>query len=260
MEPSAEFLVELRDRVAVLTINRPERRNALTGDIVRRLPAALADVVARGARVAILKGAGGKAFCSGYEIGRLPVGEQKSGPRETGVEAASSAIEACPVPVIACIGGFAVGAGCELAVTCDLRIANESARIGITPAKLGLVYRPAGVARFLRTIGLPNTRELFYTAALVDARTALRMGLVNRVVADGQEEAAALELAHTIAANAPLSVSGAKRITSLLAEHALTGEAAAEAARLVEEAWTSRDIAEGRAAFLEKRSPDFTGS
>ena len=131
-------------------------------------------------------------------------------------ERAMEAVEAVPCPTVAFVNGAAFGAGCELAVTCDLRIASQGAKLGMPPAKLGVVYAAAGVRRFLALVGPAHTREMFFTGRPVDAAKALAIGLVDRVASPADAEAAALALADEIAGNAPLAVQGMKRILRLL--------------------------------------------
>jgi enoyl-CoA hydratase len=165
-----------------------------------------------------------------------------------------------PYPVIAMIYGYAVGAGLELAVTCDLRLAADTARLGITPAKLGVVYSPAGIQKFLNVVGVPQTKELFYTGRLIDAQRAREIGLVDHVYPEAELATATYELAQEIAGNAPLSVSGVKATVSrLLRYQTLSPEDEAELGRLQAEAYRSEDLKEGQRAFMEKRKPRFIG-
>lgn len=256
------LLVESAGEIATLTINRPDKRNSMNPEILVMMGDALNSLRdAARTRVVIIRGAGEKAFSSGFDIGRIG----GSGGRQTGVRAdplgyGLGAVADFPYPVIAMIHGYAVGAGLELAMTCDMRIAADTARLGITPARLGVVYTAQGIRKFLDVIGTAATKELFYTARIVDADRAREMGLVDYVVPAADLEATVYGLAGEIAANAPLSVSGAKAtISKLLASRPITAEDDAELRRLQAEAMASEDLKEGQRAFMEKRKPSFTG-
>jgi enoyl-CoA hydratase/carnithine racemase len=165
-----------------------------------------------------------------------------------------------PYPVIAMLNGFAFGGACDLAVACDLRIAADDIQMGMVPARLGMVYFPDGIQRFIRTIGWPNTKEMFFTARRYKADQLKAMGLVNYLVSREDLESVTYGLAEEIAQNAPLSLKGMKRIMNLLAtSEDLDAPALAEARQLIEQAMSSRDLKEGQAAFLEKRKPNFKG-
>lgn len=259
------LLVERRGAVGILVMNRPEKRNALTPGLLFRLRASLEDL-ARDAdiRAVVLRGAGGKAFCAGYDIGVLPAGPHASGGEASGggspLEAALNAVLDYPYPVIAMLNGDAFGAGCELAVCCDLRLAAADARIGIPAARMGLVYPVAGLLRLVGRIGLANAKEILLTGRAYAARRAQELGIVNTVAAREDLERLTFETAEEIAANAPLALKGLKRILNRIARTAaLSPEDAAEAERLVQASFDSCDLKEARAAFAEKRKPVFRG-
>jgi enoyl-CoA hydratase/carnithine racemase len=171
------------------------------------------------------------------------------------------AIEAFPYPVVAAINGHAIGGGLELAVTCDIRIAARGVRMGMPPAKIGLIYGHTGLRRFIEVCGLANTNELFYVGRNVDADRAYDMGLVNRVVEPDEVEQAACDVAAEIAANSPLSLSGNKRIIRTLREHAgeLPDDVERELVELRESCFRTEDFREGISAFGEKRQPEWKG-
>jgi enoyl-CoA hydratase/carnithine racemase len=251
-----------RGGVRVLTIDNPAKRNALDFAILGELSAACAAAAAEGVRCLVLRGAGDRAFCSGFDIAAIPVGPQDGDRPDLAVERTMEAVAAVPCPTVAFLNGAAFGAGGELAVTCDLRVACEGVAIGMTPARLGVVYPPPGLRRFLHLVGPAHAREIFFTGRPVPAERALAIGLVDRVLPATEAEAAALALAEEIARNAPLAVQGMKRVFRLLeesAERGLTDDERSEVALLRRRAFESDDVREGRAAFLEKRAPRFSG-
>src|SRR3954465_16065657 len=191
------------EHVARFTIDNQAKRNALDRELLDALARVLAEV---DARCLLLTGAG-SMFSAGYDIGDLPADRAPTEPLAAEAEdvvahpfeAALAALDAFPFPSVAALNGHAIGGGLELAVACDLRVAAGSAKLGMPPARLGLVYSHTGLRRFIDAIGAPRTRELFFTARNVDAATALDWGLVNRVVEGGELAAAGVELAAAIA-------------------------------------------------------------
>ena len=249
------------DGVLRLTISNPTKRNALDHPILDAIAAALRDV--GDDRVVLLTGAGGM-FSSGYDIGDIPedvFAQEAERLVAHPFTEALDALESCELPTVAALPGHTIGGGLELALACDLRIAADGILLGMPPAKLGLVYSHTGLRRFLHAIGAPRTRELFLTARNVDARTALSWGLVNQVVGASELEAAALDLAQDLAANAPLSVRGNKRaIRELLAaEGQLDAEVERELIELREASFQSEDMREGVRAFGQKRPARWKG-
>lgn len=246
--------------VRELTLANPSRRNALDERLLLALQRALADAARDGVRVLLLRGEGEKAFSAGYDLNDLPSVQEEGALPDALLEQTLSALDAAPMPVLALVNGHAFGGGLELAARCDLRLGVAGAQLGMPPAKLGIVYAPRGLARFWALCGPSAARRLFFTGAPVGAEQALRMGLLDEVHPSlAEAEAAAWALAQQIAANAPLALAGTRRIFGAL-EAALLGALdgpAIEALR--RQAFTSGDAREGKAAFLEKRSPHFTG-
>jgi enoyl-CoA hydratase/carnithine racemase len=260
---SAPLLVEARGPVSTITLNRPEQRNALRPAEWLQLAELLGEVAAdRAARVVVLRGAGGRAFSSGYDIGALRELQERgivlSTPADP-FEVALAAIVEHPLPIIAMVGGYAVGGGCTLAAGCDVRIAASSARFGMPPAKLGLVYSATELRPFVDLIGPARTKWMFFSGRLIDAQRALQIGLVDEVLPDDELEAYVAALADEIAANAPLSVRGTKRIVREMRGPAAPADAAERIAAEIQRVNRSADLAEGMRAFLEKRRPEFGG-
>ncbi len=255
------LLVERQDRVCTLTINRPEKRNALTRDILFQLGEALEALREEGKiRCVIIRGAGEESFSSGFDLGRYgSPADERNATRDRQYHGTTE-IAAYPYPVIAMIYGYAVGLGLELAVTCDLRIAANNAQFGIPLAKLGGVYGHLGIQKFLDLIGVAATKELMYTGRFVDATRAKEMGLINQMVPVNDLKSVTYAMAREVADNAPLSLAGTKlTVSKLLSARALNQETEAELLRLQAEAMRSDDLREGQRAFQEKRSPKFVG-
>jgi enoyl-CoA hydratase/carnithine racemase len=249
------------DGVLRLTISNPAKRNALDHAILDAITAVLGDLGA--ARAVLLTGADGM-FSSGYDIGDLPddVFAEKAEQLVAHPFAdALDALDECPIPTVAALPGHTIGGGLEVALACDLRIAADGIALGMPPAKLGLVYSHTGLRRFLQAIGAPRTKELFLTGRNVDARTALAWGLVNAVVGAAELEGAALDLAGDLAANAPLSVRGNKRVIRelLAAQGPLDEEVERELIELREASFHSEDMREGVRAFGQKRPARWKG-
>ena len=258
-----KVIVERDGAVATVTLSNPAKKNALNLKILTELRAALDRLSEEDTRCLILRGEGSEAFCAGYDITRIPAG----GSGEAQVLLSSNpfddmirAIESFRSPVIAMLNGFAFGGGLEMAVACDIRIASDQAVFGMTPARLGIIYRPAGLMRFVNTIGLPATKELFYTARKVSSRRALDLKLVGRVCPPEELPQVVLEMAREIAGNAPLSIRGTKRILALCMQFRdLPPGEGREAEDLIRACMDSSDLVEGKQAFLEKRKPAFQG-
>jgi enoyl-CoA hydratase/carnithine racemase len=262
---ASELRVEGDGAVRTLVINRPEKRNRLTSACLEAVTQAMEALTGEEeVRAVVIRGAGDKAFCAGYDISALPVGpspETEAALEETPpLERSMRAIRAFPFPVIAMLNGDAFGGGCELAIGCDIRVAARRVKMGMPPAKLGLVYPYTGYQRFLQVLGLSRCLEIFLTGRVYDSEDCLRMGLVNHVVADEALEPFTYQLAEEMAENAPLSLKGTKKaLYSMAGPSNLSVEEEARLRRLFIESLKSEDMAEGRRAFLEKRRPRFKG-
>jgi enoyl-CoA hydratase/carnithine racemase len=248
------------DGVLRLTISNPAKRNALDHTILDGIAHAVRDA---DARCIVLTGEHGM-FSSGYDIGDIPedvFAEKAEKLVAHPFTSAIDALDATDVPTIAALPGHTIGGGLELALACDLRIAADGIKLGMPPAKLGLVYSHTGLRRFIDTVGVARTRELFLLGRNIPARRALDWGLVNEVVIGSDLDEAALDWASELAGNAPLSVQGNKRVIRelLRAEGELDPDVEAELIALREACFASEDMKEGVRAFGEKRPARWQG-
>jgi enoyl-CoA hydratase/carnithine racemase len=266
---------EPADGVVRLTISNPSKRNALDHPILDAITATLAELApwaggsddagsgssapGHDVRCVVVTGAHGM-FSAGYDIGEIPEEEFEQRAEQLVAHPfteAIDALEAFPYPTLAALSGHTIGGGLELALACDLRVAEEGVMLGMPPAKLGLVYSHTGLRRFLDSIGAARTRELFLLGRYIDATTALAWGLVNRVSPAGGLDTVALELAVELAGNAPLAQTGNKRVIAALlgAEGELAEEVEEELIELRRASFSSQDMREGMRAFADKRPP-----
>jgi enoyl-CoA hydratase/carnithine racemase len=246
------------DGVVRLTISNPAKRNALDHPILDAITASLQDLAGE-ARCLMITGAHGM-FSAGYDIGEIPAEEFEERAERLVAHPFTEAIDALerfPYPTLAVLPGHTIGGGLELALSCDLRVAQDGIKLGMPPAKLGLVYSHTGLRRFLDAIGAARTRELFLLGQYIDVDTALQWGLVTRVSAAERLEQLALEIASELAGNAPLSQVGNKRVIAALlaAEGDLEEEIEEELIELRRASFASRDMREGMRAFTERRAP-----
>ena len=262
MSNPKQILVERDGHVARVTINRPERRNAISFAAWQSLAASFDNLAADpGIRVVVLTGAGDRAFCAGNDISEFA--EKRSTPEQ--IEAydavlthAYEVIRGIEKPLVARVRGFAVGGGFELMQLCDLQIASAGARFAMTPARLGLGYTLDDVQLLVDRIGPRAAREMLFTGRLFDAAEAQRSGLVTRVVPDEDLDAVVDASAAEIAANAPLSIRAIKvAIGEALKPPSDRDRARCEA--LAAACNRSEDYREGQRAFAERRSPEFRG-
>ncbi|MCY0095114.1 enoyl-CoA hydratase-related protein [Hoeflea ulvae] len=249
------------DGIGRLTINRPEKRNALTDAMWRALPAALDRLVAQDqARVVIIAGAGGTDFSAGADIGEFAT-LRKDGDTarlyEAGNSQAFAAVRTCPVPVIAVIRGICFGGGFGLAAAADIRLADETARFAIPAARLGLAYPLDAVQDLLRALGDQRARHALYSAWEMSASEALGCGCLLSLYRKDELEAEASRLASDIAAAAPLSVRASK--AAILAQGSRSQQDLETAAAIATLTFDSHGYAEGHRAFMEKRAATFTG-
>lgn len=257
-------LCDHQDYITTLTLNRPDKHNAMSPDMLELLRQHVQRLEAAGeTRVLIIRGQGTRAFTSGFDIGRLPErhGKEPLAHNEgQGLFAQMIAsVRAFPSPVIAMIHGFCMGGGLELAATCDIRLAADTAVFRMPPARLGVLYSGEGLLRFVNLIGMANTCEIFYTACTFDAQRAREMGLVNHVVPAHALEQHADNMARQIAQNAPLSVKNTKALLAYTQSFQNFSAHAETIKQLRDDCLHSEDFQEGRRAFLEKRPPVFQG-
>ncbi|MFD3589543.1 crotonase/enoyl-CoA hydratase family protein [Streptomyces sp. NPDC058683] len=255
MSAAPEVLVDAHDRVLVITLNRPAQKNAMTLAAAHLVAEALDRLDdSPDLSVAVLAGAGG-TFCAGMDLKRFALGERPALPGR----GFGGLVEAPPEkPIIAAVEGWALGGGCELALACDMVVAARGARFGLPEVRRGLVARGGGMIRLPQRLPRSVAMELLLTGDPIDAERAERLGLVNRVVPEGQALEAALQLAGRVAGNAPLAVRCAKAVASA-APGWPQDEAWRRQASLSDAVFASQDAQEGARAFVERRDPKWTG-
>lgn len=262
MSEHAEIRIQRERHVTRITLHNPARRNAMCHSMWQGLGDAL-DAAHRDdqLRVLVLTGAGDKAFCAGNDISEFKTWRDDPA-RHTAYDAASaramSLLRSVPVPVIARIRGVCVGGGLEIALACDLRVACDDARFGITPAKLGLGYTLRDVSLVVDTLGAASARRLLFTGRLYSADDAMAMGMLDALAPADEFDRVLEDLVDTIAGNAPLTVRALKAaLDEALKPPSQRDEARVQA--MVDSCHASEDYQEGQRAFAEKRAPVFRG-
>src|SRR5947209_2308788 len=259
---TSKMIAEKEGGIGRLIFNNPARHNAVSLEMWEAVAHIIDDFERDDAiRVIVVSGAGGRAFVSGADISEFKerrASEEAAAAYSKISEGARLRLQETLKPTIAMIRGYCIGGGVGTALACDMRIAAEGSKFGIPAAKLGLGYAYDGIKKLIDLVGPAYAREIFYTARQFSAEEALGMGLINRLVPDGELESYVKGYCDTIAANAPLTIRAAKQIV----REALKDESKRDMAlckRLVDECFASEDYTEGRTAFMEKRRPVFKG-
>jgi enoyl-CoA hydratase len=257
---SYEFLTfAVADRIATITVNRPDKLNALNDATIAELGKAIDEVRSRGEIAGAIVTGAGRAFVAGADIAELS--SQTPGIAKARAQAGQAVFrryETSPKPVIAAVNGFALGGGCELALACHIRIASDKAKFGLPEVKLGTCPGFGGTQRLARLVGKGRAIQLITTAEMIDAAEAYRIGIANKVVPGEELMNAATEMMRTILANGPLAVSVAMEAVDRGLEMSLDEGMVLEANHFALLASTE-DMQEGMKAFLEKRTPEFRG-
>ena len=263
MPNNKQIITKTVNKISIITLNNPEKRNVLTISMLEEITKCLEELKIKDeVRCVIFKGEGGNTFSSGYDISAIKNDDMM---REFGsghpLEDCFNAIENFPYPVIAMINGHVFGAGLELAVTCDIRICADHIKIGMPPAKLGVVYSYSGTKKFLNLIGTSNSRELFLTGRPIHADRALKMGLVNHTVDHFKLYKFTMDMAEEISENAPLSLKTMKELFNIWQRNQTICKEDEELIKShFKKVQESHDYKEGQKAFQEKRKPVFKGS
>src|ERR671911_2725661 len=254
------LLLEKRERVAIITINRPDKRNALNIKTREEGAALLEELRADSSvGVVVFTGAGDKAFIAGADIAEF-AGRTSITQRDVMMgRSLFTAIDTFPKPVIAMINGYCLGGGCELALSCDIRVASETARFGQPEINLGIIPGGGGTQRLTRLVGEGKAMELILTGDMIDAQTAYSLGLVNLVVPASDLEGKTMELASRIASKSPVALRMAKEAVKTASRSNLD-EGLRREVDLFALCFSSADKDEGVRAFLEKRKPQFKGA
>ena len=257
-----KILKNVKDGVGIVTFNNPEKRNAMSLDMWEGLGLALTELRDdENVRVVILHGAGDKAFVSGADISQFEKTRHNAAASEeySKKSAAQRALLAeYPKPTISCIRGYCLGGGMQVAMLTDIRIAAQDSTFGIPAAKLGIAYGYDGLRHLVSLVGPSWARLIMYTGARIGSAEALRIGLVDRVMANDEVMPATLEIARTISGNAPLAIQAAKiTIKQVLKDESQRDMDAIKAIGTA--CMDSEDFREGRRAFMEKRKPQFKG-
>jgi enoyl-CoA hydratase len=256
------ILMHAADGVGVITFNNPDKRNAMSLEMWDGLGAALTALRDDAAvRVVILRGAGGKAFVSGADISQFETTRHNAAASDDYAKRSAeqrALLGSYPKPTIACIQGFCLGGGLQVAMLADIRIAAHSSQFGIPAARLGIAYGYEGLRHLVSLVGPSWARLMMYTGLRIDAAEALRIGLVERAIPDEMLWGETMAIAESIARNAPLAIKAAKiTIAEVLKDESRRDMAAIKA--IGDACMDSADFREGRRAFMEKRSPRFEG-
>ena len=256
----SSLLVQTENNTCTITITRPDKLNALNHKVIEELSLAIDEVITNAdIRSAIITGAGTKAFVAGADISEFASLDSKGGKAmaQKAQDQVFSRIENSPKPIIAAVNGFALGGGCELAMSCHFRIASENAKFGQPEVNLGLTPGYGGTQRLVQLIGKGRAMELLMTGNMIDANTALQYGLVNYVVSQEELIPRTITILTTINSKAPLAIAGCIKAANAVFDETKNGYAME--IDIFGELFDTADAKEGAAAFLEKRKPIFTG-
>ena len=255
------IMTELTNQVGTITLNNPEKRNALSAELLDEFVEALNGLQEQKARVVIIRAQkGAKVWSAGFNVNELPDHGRDPLSYNDPLEKALRAIQRCPAPVIAMIEGSVWGGACDLALTCDLAFGAHSASFAITPAKLGVPYTSSGILHFLNVLGMRITKEMFFTAQPLSAERAYMHGILNHLVPEEVLETFTYSVAETITQNSPHTISVMKEQLRILGgSAALSPETFERIQGLRRMVYDSKDYQEGKRAFTEKRKPVFTG-
>ena len=259
------LLKEVKGRVCTLTVNNAAKMNSLDPDILMQFHHVLGELNEDDeVRCVVLRGAGERAFSAGYDISKIPISEKghstEPQPAHSILKKGLTAIANYKYPVIAMIQGHCAGAGMELAVTCDMRMASDNSKFMMPPAKLGVLYSYHGTQKLIDLVGLGNTCEIFFSGRRFDAQRAKEIGLVNHVVPQEELETFTYQMAEEVSGNAPLTLTATKKIIARsLKYRVMPPEVLQEIAGLTHTIFNSEDVKEGQKSFAEKRKPQFKG-
>ncbi|MFO7965597.1 MAG: enoyl-CoA hydratase-related protein [Desulfobacterales bacterium] len=267
MTESAEksLIVTTDAYIATITLSRPEKRNALSPVQLIELHQLLKGFEkGDDIRCVVFRGDGDTAFSSGYDISAIPTKVppevQEALKKQNPLELALNTVRNFQYPTIAMINGYAFGAGFNLCACCDIRIAADDVRMGMPPAKLGLIYHPGGLQQFIETYGIAGTKDIFLSARTYTGRDLLERGIVDYLVKRPELASFTYTYASKITENAPLSLKGMKKIINMFGNGMSLDEENLKAAHeIIQAGFQSDDLKEGQLAFLEKRKPNFTG-
>lgn len=261
----AGLLKEVKGRVCTLTVNNPTKLNSLDPDILMQFHQTLGELNGDDeVRCVVVRGGGEKAFSAGYDISKIPISGRghatEPQPAHTTLKLGLEAIAHYKFPVIAMIYGHCAGAGMELAVSCDIRIAAHNSLFMMPPAKLGVLYSYHGTQKLIDLVGLGNTCEIFFTGRRFDAQRAKEISLVNHVVNVEELETFTYQMAEEISGNAPLTLLATKKIIGrCLKYRIMPPEVLQEIGDVTRIIFNSEDVKEGQKSFAEKRKPEFKG-
>jgi len=260
------ILITTDGPIGIISINNPQKKNAVTNQMLKEIHHVLQQMEENGTRAVVLTGAGDSIFCSGFDVTTMSdvlsglEEAAEAGEKPDYLRLTLRRIETVSMPVIAMINGHCIGAGVDISLACDFRYAAAGVKLQVPPAKLGIIYNPDGIRRAINILGLAKAKELFFLGESVSSEEAFAMGLLNGVHPVENLVEYTMRIAHTLAENSPLSLKGMKKVFRYCLEHqGLSREREAEVAQLIIGAMRSEDAAEALKAFSERRKPQFKG-